>query len=209
MSVKPPLQGRPGRKRSEQSRKAVLAATLELVGELGYAGLTVEGIAARAGTGKQTIYRWWPSKADVLLDALATKADLHVPVADEGSYAADLRTFLTASFALARKPPVDDALRALMTHAQVDAAFGERFRDGFLQRRRDALGAILNRAHTRGDLPSSPSVGTVCDLVFGVIWYRLLATGEPLDAQLVDDLITALAGPATRPAERQTRRRRA
>jgi AcrR family transcriptional regulator len=59
-----------GRKRSQESRLAILTAAFELTAELGYAGLTIEGIAARSGTGKQTIYRWWPSKADVLLDAL-------------------------------------------------------------------------------------------------------------------------------------------
>jgi AcrR family transcriptional regulator len=62
---------RPGRKRSEESRLAILAAAFELIAEVGYAGLTIEGIAARSGTGKQTIYRWWPSKADVLMDAIA------------------------------------------------------------------------------------------------------------------------------------------
>jgi AcrR family transcriptional regulator len=203
-----PAAARPGRKRSEESRQAILATTLDVVAEQGYGALTIEGIAARSGTGKQTIYRWWPSKADLLLDALATKADLHVPVPDEGSYAADLRAFLSASFALGRRRPVADVLRALMAQAQTDPAFDHRFRTGFLQRRRDALGAVLDRARTRGDLPPRPSAGTVCDLVFGVIWYRLLATGEPLDRPLVDELVATLAGPPPRPANRPTRRSR-
>src|SRR3954454_16328192 len=108
--------GRPGRKRSEESRLAILAAAAELTAEVGYAGLTIEGIAARSGTGKQTVYRWWPSKADVLLDALMTKAEMHIPIPDEGSYAADLRGFLTASFTLGRDPRVIDIQRALMAH---------------------------------------------------------------------------------------------
>jgi AcrR family transcriptional regulator len=183
---------RPGRKRSEASRQAILAASLDLVGEVGYAGLTVEGIAARSGTGKQTIYRWWPSKADVLLDALATTADLHVPVEDEGSYGAELRTFLSASFALGRQRRVTDVLRALMAQAQIDAGFGERFRALFLQRRRDALGVITERARARGDYPPGLSPGTVADIVFGVIWYRVLATRQPLDDRLVDELVATL-----------------
>jgi AcrR family transcriptional regulator len=203
-----PAPAAPGRKRSEESRRAILTAAFELVGEVGYAGLTIEGIAARSGAGKQTVYRWWPSKADVLLDALATKADLHVPVPNETSYAADLRAFLTASFALGHKRPVVDALRALMAHAQIDAEFGQRFRASFLQRRRDALGAILDRARTRGDLPQAPSPGTATDIVFGVIWYRLLATGQPLDARLIDELIATLAGPAPEPTPVPTRRKR-
>jgi AcrR family transcriptional regulator len=201
-------QLRPGRKRSQASRQAILAAALELVGELGYGGLTIERIAGRSGTGKQTIYRWWPSKADVLLDALATKADLHVPVPDEGSYAADLRAFLAASFALGRKRPIVEVLRALMAEAQVDAEFGERFRTAFLQRRRDALVIILDRAQARGDLPSGISPGTVCDIVFGTLWYRLLATRQPLDKRLIEELVSALAGPQPDSRSRPTRRRR-
>jgi AcrR family transcriptional regulator len=76
---------RPGRKRSEGSRQAILAAALGLTADVGYAGLTVDGIAARSGTGKQTIYRWWPSKDDVLLEALADRAALDVLVPDQGS----------------------------------------------------------------------------------------------------------------------------
>jgi AcrR family transcriptional regulator len=191
MDVKP----RAGRKRSEESRLAILTAALELVAEVGYARLTIEGIAARSGAGKQTIYRWWPSKADVLFDALAAKADLHVPVADQGSYRADLRAFLAASFRLAG-PAVIEVLRALMAQAQVDEAFGERFRQSFLQRRRDALGEIVERARARGDLPPGISAGTVADIVFGVIWYRVLATREPPRPDLTDELVTALTGAA-------------
>jgi AcrR family transcriptional regulator len=185
---------RPGRKRSEEARRAILAAALELTAEAGYAGLTIDGIAARSGSGKQTIYRWWPSKDDVLLEAGAAKADLHVPTADEGSYRADLRAFLTASFALVRQRQLTDVLRALMARAQIDEEFGQRFRAAFLQRRRDALGIILDRARARGELPAGVSPGTITDIVFGVIWYRTLATREPLDERLVDELVSLLAG---------------
>ena len=187
--------GRAGRRRSEHSRLAILTAAYELVGEIGYARLTIEGIAARAGTGKQTIYRWWPSKADVVLDAVATNADLNIPIPDEGSYAADLRAFLMASFALGNQPTLIGILRALMAEAQIDEAFWRRFRDAFLQRRRDALGVITGRAQARGDLPPGVSPGTVADIVFGVIWYRVLATRELPGSALADELVAALAGP--------------
>ncbi len=191
--------GRPGRKRSEDSRQAILAAAFELFGELGYAALTIEGVAAWAGVGKQTIYRWWPSKADVLLDALAVKADMHIPVADQGSYRTELRTFLDSSFVLSRRPQVAAMLCALMAQAQTDPAFGDRFREVFLLRRRDALATILNRAGERGDLPAHPSPGVVQDLVFGVIWYRMLATRVPLDAALTNELLHTLTGSHPRP----------
>jgi AcrR family transcriptional regulator len=162
--------------------------------EVGYAGLSIEGIATRSGAGKQTIYRWWPTKADVLLDALATKADLHIPVPDEGSYAADLRAFLVASFALGRNPHVVAVLGALMAEAQINADFGDRFRTSFIRRRRDALAVILDRASARGDLPPRPRPGTVADIIFGVIWYRLLTTADPVDRRLADELVATLAG---------------
>ncbi|NUT08073.1 MAG: TetR/AcrR family transcriptional regulator [Hamadaea sp.] len=184
---------RPGRKRSEASRLAILAAALDLLAEVGYAGLTVEGIAARSGAGKQTIYRWWPSKADVLLDALTTKAELHIPIPDEGGYREDLRAFLVATFRLGGQPQIADTLRALMAEAQVNPAFGERFRAEFLAHRRAALRHLVDRARERGDLPPGLSPETVLDLVFGLLWYRLLATRRPFDDELVDELVHTLA----------------
>jgi AcrR family transcriptional regulator len=187
-------------------------AAVELAAQTGYAGLTIEGIAAHAGVGKQTIYRWWPSKADVLLEALPAIADVHVPVSDRGSYHADLRAFLQASYEMAnRYPQIPDLLRALMAEAQINHAFGDRFRTSFLDRRREALAVITDRARERGDLPDQPAPGTIADIVFGVIWYRVLATHQPLDADFVEDLVGILAPapPASKlrrpPGERSSR----
>lgn len=182
----------PGRPRSQTSRQAILKASLELVAETGYAALTIEGIATRAGVGKQTIYRWWPTKADVLLEAGATKADTHVPVTDHGSYRADLQAFLKASYQIASHPQMATLLRALMAEAQINPDFGERFRAAFLERRREAMMVITDRARQRGDLPDQPAPGTAADIVFGTIWYRVLATHQPLDSDLVADLIAIL-----------------
>ncbi|WP_033256520.1 TetR/AcrR family transcriptional regulator [Kitasatospora phosalacinea] len=174
---------RPGRRRSEESRRAILAAAYELLGEAGYARLTVEGIAARASTGKQTVYRWWPGKADVLLEALTAHARRRIPLPDTGDHAADLHAFLAATFAAAT-PPTGDALRALMAEAQIDPAFGERFRDTLLNPRREALGTLLARAHAADALAPQLTPATAVDLAFGLLWYRLLATREPLDDRL-------------------------
>jgi AcrR family transcriptional regulator len=168
---------------------------VRLTADVGYAGLTVDGIAARAGTGKQTIYRWWPSKDDVLLEALADRAALDVVVPDQGSYRADLHAFLIASFTLSRLPEVPDILRALMARAQIDEEFGQRFRASFLQRRRDALAVIVDRAQVRGDLPLRLARDTVADVVFGVIWYRLLASREPLGDEMAGEIASTLAVP--------------
>ncbi len=182
----------PGRPRSENSRTAILAAALELIGETGYAGLTIEGISARAGVGKQTIYRWWPTKADVLLEAASTKAELHVPVDDHGSYRADLRAFLEASYRTASVAEYAAVLGALMAEAQISPEFGERFRLAFLNRRREALATITDRADSRGDLPPTISSETVADIVFGTLWYRMIATRERLDDTLVEEVLRLL-----------------
>ena len=134
----------------------------------------------------------------MVLEALADKADLHVPLLDEGSYQADLRAFLLASFALGRKWQLAEVLRGLMAEAQTDPEFGQRFREAFLLRRRTALAVITSRALARGDFPPSLSPGTVADIVFGVIWYRTLATHAPLDEQLADELTGALTGAGKR-----------
>jgi AcrR family transcriptional regulator len=186
---------RPGRKRSEISRQAILAAAAELVMEVGYGALTIEKIAHRSGTGKQTIYRWWPSKADVVMEALATKADLDIAVPDSGSLEADLRIALRGGFALARVPEVTELLRALMAEAQIDPAFAERFRAEFLHRRRRTLRVVLGRADDRGELPPGVPVETLIDVLLGTLWYRVLAIPGPLDDTLADELVTLIARP--------------
>jgi AcrR family transcriptional regulator len=191
-----PGRRRPGRRRSEGSRDAILQAATELVVEQGYAAVSIEKIAQRAGVGKQTIYRWWPSKGDVLLEALARKADLHIALPDEGSWAADLRRMLDDSFALARAPQLGELLRALMVEAQLDPAFGARFRSEFLERRRAAMATLVERARSRGDLPATVTAGFAADVVFGVIWYRLLAVPQPFDRRLANHLVALLTAGA-------------
>ncbi|MFJ5927906.1 TetR/AcrR family transcriptional regulator [Kitasatospora sp. NPDC092948] len=182
---------RPGRRRSEESRQAILGAAFDLLGEVGYARLTVEGIAARSGTGKQTVYRWWPGKADVLLEAVTAHARRHIPLPETDDRAADLRTFLSATFAAAT-PGTSAALRALMAEAQIDPAFGERFRETLLNPRREALGTVVDRVREAGLLAPHLTTATAVDLVFGALWYRLLVTGRPLDDGLADLLARTL-----------------
>jgi AcrR family transcriptional regulator len=189
-----------GRRRSEQTRIAILTAAYELTTEVGYQELTIEGIAARAAAGKQTVYRWWPAKADVLLEALVLKADLGVSTADQGSFETELRVFLADSAALLAHPGVAQVLRSLMGEAQRDPDFRRRFQEGFLLKRRTALESIVERAALRGDKPATLTPSLVADLVFGLIWYRVLATERLLDAHDIADLQTLLltsAAPAS------------
>jgi AcrR family transcriptional regulator len=176
---------RPGRPRSEATRRAIEAATLDELRERGYAAVTVEGIAARAGAGKQTIYRWWRSKADLVLDAMTDFADSSVPIPDEGSLSDDLQAFLVASF---RQRSARPALVGLMAQAVLDPEFATAFRERFLFARRAALRGILQRAVARGEIAEAVDPELLLDVVFGVLWYRLLLDHAPLDDAAARDL---------------------
>jgi AcrR family transcriptional regulator len=168
---------RRGRPRSEPARRAILDAALAELEDRGYAALTIEGIAARAGVGKQTIYRWWPSKADVVLDALLELARERVRTPDTGSLAEDLKAFLAATFRARGPRPI---LVGLMAQAQFDPAFAVQFRERFLFARRAALRSIFERARQRGELGADVDVEVLLDVVFGVLWYRMLVDHVPL-----------------------------
>jgi AcrR family transcriptional regulator len=185
---------RPGRPRSEESRRAILAAAIEGLQEHGYAALTIEGIAARAGVGKQTIYRWWPSKADVVLDAMLDLAATRIAIPDAGSLPADLSAFLSATF---RQHGQRTVLIGLMAEALLDPVFAVAFRDRFLFRRRDALRVVLDRAAARGEIAADLDPELLIDVVYGVLWYRLLLDHAPLDEDAGREL-AALVVRATR-----------
>src|ERR671936_344940 len=102
---------RVGRPRSETARAAILAAAFELASERGPSGLTMEAVAKRAGVSKETLYRWWKSKAEVLLEALAERGEETIPVPDSGSLHTDLLAFMRAT-ARSADPPTRRLLRA-------------------------------------------------------------------------------------------------
>lgn len=183
---------RRGRRRSEESRQAILTAAFDLVAEEGQ-DFTIEGIAARAGVSKQTIYRWWPTKGDILLESLATQAEVQISTSDQGSYAQDLLHFLNQTVKILRPPGVRSGLRSLMAEAQQNPDLLLRFRTEFLERRRVALFQIVSRAEIRGDLPPGVHGELIGDIVFGVIWYRMLTTERLLDSADARSLAGLLA----------------
>lgn len=169
-----------GRVRSAEARDAVLAATLRLLEETGYGGITIEKVAARSGVAKSTIYRWWDSKPGLVMEAYQEAVDQRMPTPDTGDVAADLTTFVAELYRVAERPVRVRVLRGLMAEAQLDAAFEQAFR-GFVRHRQAVVEDILRRAASRGDLPADIDVGHAVDLVFGPFWYRLLVGHRPLD----------------------------
>ncbi len=189
----PPAPPRRGRPRSDAARRAILDAALRLARERPLAGVSVDDLAAAAGVGKQTIYRWWSGKAAVLLDALSDRADAEIPERDRGGLEADLAAFLAASFATSADPGVTPALRFLMAEAQANPALADELRARLIERRRDAVRRLLQRAEERGELARGVDRELLVDLVYGVLWYRMLVGHAPLDAGLARGLARAVA----------------
>lgn len=181
----------PGRPRSEQARRAVLDAAVGLIEESGYGRLTLDGIARRAGVSRQTVYRWWPGKAEIVLEALNDAASAIAPAPDSGSLETDLRTLLrrTIKGATGRNARM---LTALMAEAQLDEDFAESFRSGFLARRRRVLRDTLERGRARGEIGDSADLDFLVDLAFGTLWYRILSHHARLDRRFADQLTDTL-----------------
>jgi AcrR family transcriptional regulator len=187
----PPRVGRP---RSESAREAILDAAFELAAGDGPDALTMEAIAQRAGVSKETLYRWWRSKAEVLLEALAERGEREIPVPDSGELRRDLGRFMRAT-ARALDPGMQRVLRALAGQAATDPRVADEVRERFLSRRREALEAVLRRAVDRGEL-NRQRVPVVLDLVFGSLWYRLVFGVGPLDRKWAESVTDAIAATA-------------
>jgi AcrR family transcriptional regulator len=186
MPILPKQKQRAGRKRSETAREAILQSALALARRHGVAAVTMERIAAEAGVGKQTIYRWWPSRGAVLLEGLGDAAEVEVALPDEGSLRGDLRAFVRATFRAALIRGNGPLLCGLMAEAQLDPALHAPFRR-FIDRRRDALAALIGRHRLR-----AAQVTLALDLTFGVLWYRLLVLHDRLDDKDADALVDAV-----------------
>jgi len=189
----PPRRGRP---RSEQAREAILAAAAELLLDRGLGAVNMDAVAERAGVSKATIYRWWPSKETLALDALYHEWALALPRPREtGSARSELLGLLRPWVRLLGTRPYGRVIAALITEAQTDPAFAQQYRERFVEPRRDQARPILQRAIERGDLPATTNIELVLDLLYGPLYHRLLHGHAPLDDRFLRDLIdTVLAG---------------
>ncbi|MCE7003335.1 TetR/AcrR family transcriptional regulator [Kibdelosporangium philippinense] len=175
--------------RSEQARQAVLEAADDILVERGFAGVTVEGIAARAGVAKQTIYRWWPSKIDILLDAFVADMNEELTPPDLGSLTDDLAAYLPMLATFLTETDQGAVLRALAGQAQHDPAMATRFRDECVLPLRARDRSLLERAIARSELPAELDLDSAIDQLVGPIYYRVLVTGEPITREFTDSLI--------------------
>lgn len=186
---------RPGG-RAARVRAAVLAATAELLDEVGYESTTYDEIANRAGVHKTTVYRRWPSKPELVSDALDLHSEQHVPVPDTGALAGDLAALAEA--VAANITSVGGARRS--TSIIAAGAHSEELADRihrFMLRRVTLTQPIVTRAIARGELPADTDPRVVIEALVGPIWFRLLLTGEPIDEDFLAALVTLVERGAT------------
>ncbi|MEW2397033.1 TetR/AcrR family transcriptional regulator [Streptomyces sp. NPDC046862] len=197
-------------RRSEKSRRAIYDAALALVVEAGYAKTTIEGIAARAGVGKQTIYRWWPSKADVLLEAfldlseqyaeaVATPEELQHGIPDTGDLAADLKYVLRATVDELLEPRFEAPSRALAAEGVVSEQFATQVVSRLLEPSLQLYVRRLKAAQDAGDVRRDIDPRIALELFVSPLAQRWLQRTGPITYEYTDALVDyALNGLAPR-----------
>jgi len=161
---------------------------LAILDKEGYGAVTIEGVAKHAGVGKQTIYRWWKSKAELILEAYANHSASKLPMPDKGSLRADLESFFCGAFK--RLNDISGpAMRGLMADAVYDPEFLQILRGVLIGKRSDALRQALDRGIARGELRADADLDIMADLLFGAVWYRLLIQHAKLDGRFAKQLV--------------------
>jgi TetR/AcrR family transcriptional regulator, regulator of autoinduction and epiphytic fitness len=173
--------------RVERSRRVILEAVLEELGEVGYGALTIEAVAARAGVGKSTIYRHWPGKLELVEDAFRTlKASVDVPA--EGSLHDRVVAVIEQVACLVEQSTYSTCMPALIDAAERDPKVRE-FHNRFSAERRAVLVGLLRDAIGTGELPATADPELLADALVGPILLRRLMLGEPVDPALASALV--------------------
>ncbi|HZQ57143.1 MAG TPA: TetR/AcrR family transcriptional regulator [Acidimicrobiales bacterium] len=193
--VADPPKCRLGRPRSEAVDAAIESAVLELLVDEGYGGVTMEGVAARAGVGKASLYRRWPTKEQLVIAAVLHRCEEDRATPDTGSLRSDVVAYCTRVVAKLRRHGA--ILRAVNAETARHPALAESFRAAFVEQRRAEVRDVLARAVDRGELPPGADLELLGDLGPALLWHRLTVTGAPLGDDL-PERIAALIAPAHR-----------
>ena len=175
-----------GRPRSEEAHQAILDATLELLVEVGFSALTVEGVASRAGVGKATIYRRWNSKLPLVVEAFGRLPGFED--VDSGSVAEDLKRMLVGYIELFHSTPLATVLPSLAGERAHNPELSELF-DPVSRQRRQPLVQALARGVARGELPADLDLELAADLVVGPIAVSLFFKGGKLTPRMVGPIV--------------------
>jgi AcrR family transcriptional regulator len=190
---------RPGRPRDAHRDEAILRAAIEILNAEGYKGLTIEGVAARAGVGRPTIYRRWASKAELVVAALADTVHIAVPDVDTGSLRRDLVAMQRRQVALMNSPESRRITAGLVADLATDPDLGRMYVSEYLVPRRAVVFRVLQRAVDRGELAPDADFSFLHDLLVGPLFMRAVVWGEPLADDMAEktaDVILAAFPPA-------------
>ena len=197
-----PAGGAPrGRPRSAEADRAILTATVDLLAERGLAAMSIEEVAARAGVGKTTIYRRWPSKGLLALDAFVISFRAEQPRPDTGTLRGDLLSALHAWVRAVTQTAMGPLLTGLIAEAQHDAELRGAWRDRVLEPMRTQHRVMLDRAIERGEIPATVDRDVVLDLFFGAAEHRLLLGHLPMTGEFIADVVDVILAGLPRPSD--------
>lgn len=183
---------------------AIRRATLKELARVGYARMSMEAIARRAGVGKAAIYRRWQTKSALVVTVISAVGAEDVETPDTGSLRDDVRQLLGASAALLRRPMTQRILADLMAETRRDRQLEEALRSGVQERRRAKGAELLRRAIARGELRADVDIELALDFLAGPLYWRIVSTRRAAPApyldQLTDMILAALAAPGARAA---------
>ncbi|MGW7452725.1 TetR/AcrR family transcriptional regulator [Streptomyces sp. NPDC054787] len=188
MSSSPSPRGRP---RDPRSHEAIVSAATELVTEVGYAATSIGAVAARAGVGKDTVYRRWRGKPELVFEAVFTTTD-DDPVPDTGSLAGDVTALLRGLVDEFRAPAAAAALPGLLADFAADPVLKARIRSDFLAPSKERLLIVFERAVARGEIAADTPVDLVLDALAGAVFFHVGLVGEQPDPQLADRLAAVM-----------------
>jgi AcrR family transcriptional regulator len=179
------------RRRNARSHRAILDTTTELLAEVGYGQLTIEGVAARAGVGKATVYRWWASKGALVIEAMSQQPTVPFDT-DTGNLRADLLAAVRRMIDVLTDSPEGTVLPELTADLVRDPRLADQFRAQFLRPRRSAIEKVIQKAVERGELSPDVDIRLVLDASAGAVFYRYVVTGEPVTEDLATKLVSLL-----------------
>jgi AcrR family transcriptional regulator len=185
---KPSKQHSVGRPRSESSKIAILNATIDLLDKSGYSTLTIEAIAAHAGVGKATIYRWWANKSFLVLDAFLMSTETHMYFLEKTSIRENFRQQLH-TLANVLNGTLGRTMIALVAESGEDSELAKAFYTNYLNPRREDAKMILERAIAQGELQSTINIDVASDMLYGPIYFRILIYKKKVDAEFIDTLV--------------------
>lgn len=181
-----------GRQPSPETEESILEATREILAKEGVQGLTIEGVAARSGVAKTTIYRRWRSKHDLALAVLIVMVEQQVESShDLGDTRAELVAFVNRAIKILNTTLMGRVMQGLVSDFAADPELAKAFREKVVTRRVEELTRILERAITRGKIRRDAEIEIANELLFGPVYYRLFLSGKPLNRDFAERAVDA------------------